>query len=163
VTVIFRRIAVLAVAGVLALAPIPGHSLGDEAGAIGPRCRLGYETFEFDGDALDWKASASLLCDAPAPPDKPYDQMVLRVSVVLVQATANSVTIPESMIFCLGCHALQHHITRTSPYLTTGIYQVKSAGRVIKGPNQLEGEHFSCFLVKEFEAKPLMAGCPKIR
>lgn len=159
VTVAFRRVAAFTIAGVLALVPATSHGLGEEAAPVPyTNCALGYETFEYDGLAGVWNASATTQCT------KTYPQLSLSVSVVLVQATGNSLTIAPSMTFCLSCPGLQHHATRPSPFLTPGLYQVRSAVRVmLESQVPIDGKHASCFLVKDAEAKPLMAGCPEIR
>jgi hypothetical protein len=159
VTVIFRRIAAFAVAGALALAPTASHAFAEEALTVpGTTCTVGNETLTYDPVRGDWNASSTIMCA------NPYPQLVLSVSVVLVQATGNSVAIPQSGVFCLECPAMQHRVSRSGPWFVTGLYQVRSSAMVqVPTHSWLNAEHYFCFLVKDFDSKPLMAGCPKIR
>jgi hypothetical protein len=158
VTVIFRRIAALAVAGVLTLAPTGGYSLGEAAETVpGTDCTIGNETLTYDHILFDWFASATILCATNR------NELALSVSAVLVQGTRNSLAIDGPGIFCLDCPALQHRVRRGSQWMAPGIYQVRSTALVYAdGRPPMAGRHASCFLVREFDAKTLMAGCPPI-
>lgn len=155
---IFRRIAALAVVGVLPLAPLPGRALGEEQTEIAKTgCTAGSETLTYDRVNLDWIASATIYCP------EPKNQLALSVSAVLLQAQRNSVAIAESGIFCLSCPALQHRAYRGGPTMTDGIYQVATtAGVSIEGKPWQFLKRYSCFLVRNGEAKPLLADCPKV-
>lgn len=156
---IFRRFAVLAVAGVLALNPIMGRALGEAAQPIaGTTCGVGNETLEYDPAVAAWAASSTIGCG------NPYPQLALSVSVVLVQAGGNSLAMQPSGIFCLDCPSIQNRISSTGPYLAQGLYQVRSSA-MVRVPSQvwINAEHFSCYFVRDFTATLLVAGCPKIR
>lgn len=154
-----RRIAVLAVAGVMALAPTAGRALAESAAEVpGTTCLAGNETLTYDPVTADWTAMSNIACTST------YPQLVLSVSLVQIQALANTVVIGQSGIFCLECGTMQHRINRGKSLLTTGIYQVRTGAMVLVPTNSWHSvEHFSCWFVKDYQATLLLAGCPKGR
>lgn len=151
----FHRIAAALAVAAIAVMPLSGHALGEEARNVPSSiCTVGHETLAFDAIKGVWNISGELDCrNGEAAVE--HSQLAFAVSLLHFQgvdistsgATIKRIPVASSgTIGCFNCSAIQGQAKRAT--LTAGLYMVESQAWVTQEEGGVRyGTHQTCFLV----------------